>query len=208
MYIHCLPSLLMWCWRWYGLAPIRSIDDIFEFDRASHQANQHPVAEMRLANWMGLPLAAYVVWQALYLLKTEYLDRVKLDSNPDIKTSLRWIVNNEKMASHRVSLHIMRTLGFMGPQERFDPSSFKTKTVMVTGQLVFTLVTLLPVKFMYDHFWFHSVVILYAYINCVWNGASYYFDVFTRDYAKSVEERASAAKRGRSGRKAVRINDK
>ena len=203
VYIHCLPSLLMWCWRWYGLSPINNAMDLFtpglrqvegvQFTsvtgagKVDASSSVHDMPEMGMWNWIGLPLIAYIIWQGLYLLKTEYWDREKLDSNPSLQTSLRWIAHNEKMASHRISLKIMRKLGLMKPDEKFDPSSLKTKLVMVTGQLIFTLVTLLPVKPMYDSFWLHSLVMMYAYVNCVWNGASYYIEVFSEAYAKQFE---------------------
>ena len=128
VYIHCLPSLLMWCWRWHGLSQINSIGDIVSFGKERIVVIE-AVPEMRAWNWIGLPLVAYICWQGLYLLKTEYWDREKLNSNPSLQTSLRWIAHNEKMASHRVSLRIMRNLGFMEKNEKFDPYSLKTKLV-------------------------------------------------------------------------------
>ena len=119
--------------------------------------------------------------------------REKLESNPNIQTSLRWMADNEKMASHRVALFVMRKLGLMRHDERFDPSAIKTKAVMVTFQLVFTLLMLLPIKLMYDYYWIHSLVMMYAYINCVWNGASYYIEVFAEQYLKQVERMSKAA---------------
>ena len=195
MYIHCLPSLLMWCWRWYGMVPIRTVDDILDYDKERYRSylDQRTVPEMTVWNWLGLPLIAYCVWQTMYLLITEYWDREKLESNPKIQTSLRWMADNEKMASHRVALYVMRKLGLMRHDERFDPSAIKTKAVMVTFQLVFTLLMLLPIKLMYDYYWIHSLVMMYAYINCVWNGASYYIEVFAEQYLKQVERMSKAA---------------
>ena len=63
----------------------------------------------------------------------------------------------------------------------------------MTGQLIFTFVTLLPVKLMYDYFWFHSMLMIYAYVNCIWNGASYYIEVFSEAYVKQFESISNAA---------------
>jgi hypothetical protein len=41
-------------------------------------------------------LTVLLVWQALYIFKTELMDKKKLDSDANIMTSLRWFIREDK----------------------------------------------------------------------------------------------------------------
>ena len=56
------------------------------------------------------PLLFYMCWQALYILKTEILDRKIMMANPDIKTSLRWLTRDSKNPMHKIAKRVCRRL--------------------------------------------------------------------------------------------------
>lgn len=58
--------------------------------------------------------------------------------------------------------------------ENFDPNSAKTKTIFVVMQLILTLLSLLPMPLLYHYKRLHALVLISAFLQCTWNGASYY----------------------------------
>mmetsp|Transcript_16438 Transcript_16438/g.33754 ORF Transcript_16438/g.33754 Transcript_16438/m.33754 type:complete len:150 (+) Transcript_16438:3-452(+) len=57
-------------------------------------------------------------------------------------------------------------------------------------QFIYTAVTLLPMKLFYSSMLAHGLYLLFMLWSCVHNGASYYFDVFSRKYIHTVVEEA------------------
>lgn len=70
--------------------------------------------------------------------------------------------------------------GLFGHVELFDASSLKTKFVFVSLQLIYTVVTFLPIPLCYVSKVFHTTLMLLAFLSCIWNGAEYYIDIFSR----------------------------
>lgn len=72
-YIHVLPSLVSFTVRWYPDA--RQIVAVS--------------ADTPIVQFYAYPLVCYAIWQAGYLIKTEWLDKDKLANDMDIDTSFR-----------------------------------------------------------------------------------------------------------------------
>lgn len=167
VYIHAAPSLLTWCWRWNGQTGSN-------FGAA--------VDELSLSGLVGWPLLAYVAWQVMYLVKTEWMDARLLDSDPSLMTSLRWLAVDSKQPMNRLALRSLRSCGMMGATENFDARTIKTKLTFVCLQMLYTLVTLAPVPLLYANVWVHTLTLVFSYLCVTWNGASYYIEVFSRRY--------------------------
>eukprot|EP00741_Cyanophora_paradoxa_P011695 tig00020563_g11299.t1 len=77
LFVHAFPPLVTFCLRWFTPAG-------FAVESAAGDGG-----------WLSfhaaivLPVAVYCAWQGLYLLKTEVLDRAKLERDPSIMTSFR-----------------------------------------------------------------------------------------------------------------------
>ena len=54
-------------------------------------------------------------------------------------------------------------------------------------QLIYTAVTLLPIPWLWQSFELHLAYLLCIYTVCVWNGGSYYIEVFSKAYTKQFE---------------------
>ena len=148
---------------------------------------------------MLISISGYVVWQSLYLLQTELLDRELLDSDPHLLTSLRWIAANPTGGMYRIAHRAANSLGIsLDDAERaaaargsagVDPCSAKIKIVFVIFQFFYTIAcTLLPVYVLR-----RSAAINVAFAICmiaaaVWNGACYYFAVFATAYERRRKE--------------------
>ena len=106
-------------------------------------------------------------------------------------TSIRWLTTADSHGRYSgitgVTHRACRTLGVLRPGELFDSETAKTKLVFVTVQLLYTLATLLPVTIFWASFPLHLGYLLTIYTFCVWNGGSYYIEVFSKAYRKQFE---------------------
>ena len=80
-----------------------------------------------------------------------------------------------------------RSCGFFAAGEPFDSEHWKTKVVFMLVQLIYTAVTLLPIPWLWQSFELHLAYLLCIYTVCVWNGGSYYIEVFSKAYRKQFE---------------------
>lgn len=107
-------------------------------------------------------------------MKTEVLDRSKLESDPKIITSARYL---SLRRPHPVYLAYV-SYPFEPNPSRMKARGISSGQVALTlFQTVFTLFTLTTVKFMYEYFYAHAVALLGAIFCATWFGASYYFEV-------------------------------
>lgn len=203
--VHILPSWLMYTLRWHGqqllapggwpaavpLLPLRRAHFI-ALAPQRRPGGAPPVAcdAFGVADWL-LAIALYLLWQGAYFARTEIVDKEKLDADPEIQTSLRWMSAETKGGMAGAVLNLCRRIGVMAPGEVFDSSTVKTKVVFMTVQFLFTLATFLPAPLMYSS---HSasVVFLVGIFTCALaNGSNYYIEVFSRRYYDATMSRGS-----------------
>ena len=97
---------------------------------------------------------------------------------------------------------VCRATGILGPHEEFQAESWKTKLVFWTGQMVFTLCTLLPAPLLFRYRDLHMAYILLVLAAALYNGSNYYFEVFAARYIQQLEAKQAAAQnrhRSRTG---------
>ena len=153
VYIHLFPALLSWCERWHGCPEAQeSLSGFFS------------------GAWLCCPLAYYVLWQTLYLLQTEVMDKNKLDQDPSIKTSFRWLVIDTRSGLHIAVKSVCRKLGILHGQEGFQVDSLKTKLVFVATQLGYTLMCYLPCYLLHSFKFANTGAIGLIFSMAVWNG--------------------------------------
>lgn len=192
VYIHILPSMLYYT--------MRHLHSRFGWIGGSHVCHADNCSDLRVTDYL-VALALYMFWQALYLLKTEFFDKARLDSNPELLTSLRWMAKDTKNAIARLFLKFFRALGVFKKEEEFDSRMLKTKAVFVVAQLIFTCVAFLPTPLMYYSSTFHLLYILAIITSSVFNGASFYIEVFSKRYNShiaKIEEMDQIARAARS----------
>lgn len=176
VYIHILPSMLYYTMRHRG-----SHLDLLWGGNMANICTHESCDTLRVTDYL-IALALYMFWQFAYLVKTEYLDKSKLDNNPELLTSLRWLAKDTKNAMARGFLKFYRKLGVFGKDEEYDSRTLKTKAVFVVAQLIFTVVSFMPTPFMYYSPAFHLIYILLIVTSSVFNGASFYIEVFSKRY--------------------------
>ena len=167
--------------------------DVADVHRAPHRltttqlAMSYDVTEV-ITEFYVYPVVGYLIWQVIYLVITELFYVKKLDDDPELVTSLRWLANDYKAPVTRWALRTSRRAGLFGHDELFDHNSLKTKFVFVSLQLVYTMVTFLPIPMCYASKTVHTTVMLLVFLSCIWNGAEYYIDIFSRRYARKFDE--------------------
>lgn len=170
VYIHAFPSLLSLATTWHSASPVYGCPSIDRMD-------------------VGWSLGIYCIWQVIYYIKTEVVDREILEKSPQFQTSLRFLSSDTRHVLNKAVLNLTRKWGVMGAEEVFDPSTFKTKFVFMLSQFVYTAIVMLPVPLLYKSFYAHAGVVAFAFIIAIWNGGNFYTEVFSRRYWADWEKR-------------------
>jgi len=187
--IHVLPGLLTYLERWSNASIM--------CPKVEEEGGVLVSCSLGFTGALAKPLLFHSLWQFLYILKTEIIDRQRLMDNPSIQTSLRWLTRDSKNVMHQIALASCRALGVLGPDEVFEPEAMKTKIVFWTAQLLFVVLTLLPIPLMFSSYILNTSYILFVLSATVWNGANYYFEVFAARYIQKFE--ASSPKENARG---------
>jgi hypothetical protein len=180
VFVHAMPCLMTWCGRWYGFGDDENRLSVKDMDTTL-------TVYKGCLDLMVYPMFAYLFWQGLYLLKTEFIDRGKLERHPELMTSLRWLANDRNSPANKFALKLMRNIGLFGADEFFDAECIKTKFVFVTFQLCYTIITFIPIPFCYSNYYAHTALMWLAFGSSVYNGACYYIDVFSRKYVERLQ---------------------
>lgn len=138
--------------------------------------------------------AGYIFWQTCYYLKTEHLDRAKLDSNPHLLTSLRWLSRDDKNFAARKVLWLVRRLGFFDKRETYDATTTKTKVVFMLTQFSYTLLSFVPTWVLFRSAALQLLFLAGIMTVSIFFGASYYIEVFSERYHLQFKD-ASGVKR-------------
>lgn len=160
VFIHLFPPLITYCARWFPRGnDFSSVCSDPECNTSSYQM-------------FFLPLGFYVVWQVLYLLQTEVIDKKKLEKDMEIMTTVRYWT----YVKPHSALIWVKSKGYQ----------IKPLILLIVLQFFYTMVCFLPVIPIYHSFFLHSIYLMALFFVCVWNGANFYFEVFAETYAKRV----------------------
>ena len=134
-------------------------------------------------------LMFYLYWQLFYLFVTEVVLRKKIRRDKAMQTSLRYFLSKEDHFVRVITHKTFVKLGLICPNEAPDPNRTSSKLFYAMMQLLYTLfsIGLCPVLwYSYTASW---VVLSCSMLVGIFNGASYYFDQFSRKYRlKFVED--------------------
>jgi hypothetical protein len=168
IFIHIFPPLVTYNARWHS--------DIVASQRLGVCKHEEDCLALgRRAFTVAVPLVIFLVWQVLYLTKILVISRRKLDRNPEMITSLRWLTRHSGTA-------VFRLLNIFG--ERYQ------NLALAFWQLLFTVVTCLPTVLFWRYKWMHEMVLALVGLIVVWNGSNYYFEVFASRYTRRMLEYA------------------
>ncbi|SCZ88550.1 BZ3500_MvSof-1268-A1-R1_Chr2-1g04484 [Microbotryum saponariae] len=124
------------------------------------------------ARWksMAVCMFTYLIWQALYFQYIIVARKEKIKQGR--ATSFTFLINDRKRLIGKIAAKVR-------PERR--------EAAFIFGQAVYTLVTLLiPIFGLYDSKFWSSVYLLTLFAVSVWNGASFYMEVFARKFEKEL----------------------
>ncbi|KAK4534073.1 hypothetical protein CDCA_CDCA01G0098 [Cyanidium caldarium] len=167
VFIHVFPPLVTYMARWHP-------EVVIDLGRrrvgiCDSAAECFALGRRRLT--LAVPLVIFLVWQSLYLLKILVVSRKKLDRNPEMITSLRYM-------TRRGGSGLYRMLNIFGTRYQ--------NLALAFWQLLFTVFTCLPTVLMWRCRRLHEVVLALVGLTLVWNGSSYYFEVFASRYTRHL----------------------
>ncbi|GAM26779.1 hypothetical protein SAMD00019534_099540 [Acytostelium subglobosum LB1] len=158
VFIHLCPPIVTYCLRWYPID--------FPLDNA---CGGQPCT-LSFKDTFVIPIALYVLWQVFYFAKTEIIDETKLANDQDIMTSSRWMSVRQPHPIYKMLL---------AKNINVSPGA-----VLMAFQLLYTLGTLITLPLLMTSFVAHTVFLLFIFVMVSWNGACYYFEVFSENYSK------------------------
>lgn len=181
VYIHILPCMLYYTLRWYNNSALIN-GSIQVCDPSTTLLCNLTIKDYLLA------ILFYLFWQIIYIYKTEVLDLEKFNKNPDLLTSLRWMSKDTKNPLARKVLSFLQKIGIFHKTEDYDSTSMKTKLVFVASQFFITVISLLPSYFIFNSSRGHLLYIGLIFFSSMFNGASFYIEVFSVRYHSSLEK--------------------
>ncbi|CAF0853665.1 unnamed protein product [Adineta steineri] len=171
MFIHMYPPLTLFTLRW--ILPI----DL--------QVKHYP-AIIKIGSTLPLGTAVfytvvfYLLWQVLYYAFIVYGRRDKVASGSRV-TSYTWLLNDKK----GFLAHLMDKFGFGGEDNGINPAKLIFYFFL---QFAYMLISILPAcLWFYQYMYLNGIFICLIFAFSVYNGASYYIDVFSRQYIKSLK---------------------
>ncbi|KTW27651.1 hypothetical protein T552_02092 [Pneumocystis carinii B80] len=114
----------------------------------------------------------YFIWQALYYIFIQVRRREKISAGRP--TSFTWLLKS--YSNTWIGRLILKL------PEPTRPFAF------MAIQYIYTLITMTPCPWWYSHKKFSTIFLSSLFAWSVWNGASYYVDVFGRRFQKELEE--------------------
>ncbi|KAJ3050944.1 hypothetical protein HK097_008083 [Rhizophlyctis rosea] len=162
--IHFEPPMTLFVLRWSG----KGFGGCGILSRRLEEVGVAPL--VRIWDIMGPSLAAYVFWQAAYWVFVWSMKADKIKSG--YATSTTYLLANNKSIVYRLT-------------RRFGPALQPYMFMLI--QLVFTIVTVVPTWFYFHYKWMHASALVLSLCMATYNGANYYFEVFSRRYVDELK---------------------
>lgn len=172
-FLHAFPTMMCHIYRW------KLVDHGITFTDDYIGLEAH----------FAVPLVMYALWQVGYLFITEVALRQRLEADKEIITSQRHLARDVKNPVNKLVTKICRKYGWIGKEDGFDPETLMAKIVFVVAQLSYTLLTIVHPPILFKSYYLSCFYLVTIFTMAVWNGASYYIEVFSKRYnLKFVEK--------------------
>lgn len=159
LFIHIYPPLVLYAERWHN-------PHNFVYIAKEEIAWSSPLESV------AVPMLFYIAWQLAYLIKTEVMDRRRMDTDADIVTSARWLTVHKPHAVYKW----LRSKGV----------TLHQNLLLILFQLAYTLLMLLPTVVFYYLEFANQLILLLVLMFACWNGANYYFEIFSERYRQRL----------------------
>ena len=120
---------------------------------------------------------------------TEIVLKSRLDADQEIITSVRCLTRDKKHSLVKFIKKFCQRYGIIGPNEDFDSESVLVKVGFVVFQMIYTVLTISYPPFLFNSYNLSFLFLVCVFTIAVWNGASYYIEVFSKRYSLKFEEK-------------------
>ncbi|CAF3056157.1 unnamed protein product [Rotaria socialis] len=171
LFIHMYPPLTLFTLRW--LLPV-------ELQRENYPAITKIGPSLNTASAVFYTVVFYLIWQLLYYAFIVYGRREKVARGLRA-TSYTWLLTDKDGFVAR----LIEKFGFGSPD---DGINLYKVVFYFFLQFGYMLISILPVCFWYyRNMYINGIFLCSIFAVSVYNGASFYIDVFSRRYLKSLE---------------------
>lgn len=170
-FLHIFPPFLLHLYRW-KIIPVQFGESI---------------NSLSIVETLVYPSIFYLLWQVTWSIITEVIFHDLLAADLDLITSLRYLCRDPKNGAVKLFRKLLIRLGALAPDEDVDPEKMKIKLLFAVCQFIYNSISLLPVYIFYRDYFLTVCYILFIILCGVWNGASYYIEVFSKKYNLKFE---------------------
>ncbi|KAI7905278.1 uncharacterized protein BX663DRAFT_502326 [Cokeromyces recurvatus] len=186
VFIHIFPALVTYTLRWL---PVLHRDP----EIALAYRNLHFPGASQMPSTMGwwytliVSTLFYLAWQIFYIAVVVIARGDKVEKG-SYTTSYSTLLNDSSDSNKKKGKKpfILRLACMFGERYKLP--------MLIFWQFWYTLGTCALTYFYYKSFWLHSFCLVTMFGVSVWNGASYYIDVFSKRYLTEVENQLAAFK--------------
>ncbi|KAF9290974.1 hypothetical protein BGZ68_005561 [Mortierella alpina] len=165
VYIHMSPPIALYVVRWLYPDP----------NHTRYPALKN-MEVLPTVHSLEAAIALYLSWQIAYYIFVVVKQKEKIKAGKRV-TSYTWLLNDPKGGMISKAAH---TFG-----EQYSIVTF------MGMQLIYTFVTCLFALLIYRSFRLNTVFLVGLFLVSVWNGASYYMEVFSKQYEKQLSKLAA-----------------
>lgn len=179
-FLHVMPTMVVHGVRWRTIPSPLDLTDDSSLSILTHVAHYS---------------MAYAAWQIMYLFLTGVVFAGDLKRDPDLITSVRYLAKDKKNPTAKWVKGLLTQKGLIKGGE-MDPDSALAQVIFVVTQIIYTFLTSIHVRFLYSNYLGSSIYFVTIFSIGVWNGASYYIEIFSKRYnLKFADDLPGASKK-------------
>ncbi|KAI9017318.1 hypothetical protein BC832DRAFT_526470, partial [Gaertneriomyces semiglobifer] len=160
--IHFDPPLTLYTLRW--LIP-NETSTTSNFLIPPHLPPLFHNFPLTFAQTLVISVAVYLFWQCTYYVLVWSLKAENIRAG--YATSTTYLLQSPTSIIHKLT--------------RNFPESYRPLVFMAI-QLVYTIVSVAPTFLFYHYQWLHAAALIFSMCMATWNGANFYFEVFSKRY--------------------------
>lgn len=171
------PALVTYVIRWMPeLSSSMSVQIMTDYrDKQFPALASHDAMTFKEAMWIST--VVYFIWQTLYFIFIMVQRREKIEKGLRL-TSYSWLLDDRKGQKGL----IQKAAFSLGARYKLQMFMFL--------QFLYNICTVMPTVLLYQHFKLHTIFLITMFAASVWNGASYYIEVFSRRYITEIERKS------------------
>lgn len=172
VFIHIFPALVTYVLRW--LPEFHVDHDLATLYR---DARFPGVSNLPTMGWwytLIVSVISYTIWQVLYIVFVMVGGKESINSGARVASYSLLLKPSEKKKPF-----ILNLVSMFGEKYKLH--------MFVFWQFWYTLGTCALTYFYYRCFWLHSASLIIMFAVSVWNGATYYIDVFSKCYQNEIQ---------------------